>query len=64
MLGYRIKELRLKHKLSQVEVGGILGIDFRQVSMTEKGKRKLTVDELQKFCRLVDLTPNEVLEWH
>lgn len=61
MLNEKIKQLRLTRGLKQSEVANFLGIDFRQMSMIEKGKRKLTIGELVIFSELVGLTPNDIL---
>lgn len=61
-LGERLKELRETKRLSQKQMGGAIGIDQSEVCRVEKGKRRLTAEELGLACDVLDLSPHERLE--
>lgn len=47
----RLKELRTKEKLSQREFGEKIFLSQDQISLLEKGKRKLTERTINDICR-------------
>lgn len=55
----RLKELRIRLKLSQADFGEKLFLSQNQVSLIEKGKRNLTDRSVNAICREFDV--NE--EW-
>lgn len=44
----KIKELRLKHGLSQVELAKRLGVSSQRICNIERGKNSLASDKLQQ----------------
>lgn len=59
-LGKRIKNLREKLEINQQKLANLLGVSRPTISQIEKGKRKVSTDELIKFSEIFDL-PIEVL---
>lgn len=45
----KIKELRIKYKLSQKEMGKIIGVNDRAIGNYERGDRMLSVDKAKKL---------------
>ena len=45
----KLKELRIKNKMSQKEMGEIIGVNDRAIGHYERGERKLSVDKAKKF---------------
>ena len=50
-IGNRIKELREREEMSQEELAGLLGIPRPAVSEIEKGRRRVSSDELVKLSK-------------
>ena len=59
-LGKRIKNLREKLEINQQKLANLLGVSRPTISQIEKGRRKVSTDELIKFSEIFDL-PIEVL---
>ena len=57
-IGNRMRELRQRAHLSQVEIGDLLGVTFQQIQKYESGKNNLSTDKFIRFCRLLGATPN------
>lgn len=52
----KLKLARREHKLTQQELGELLGIDGKDISSLETNRRKPTLDELHKLCDLLNRT--------
>lgn len=61
MIGNHIHDIRLNRKISQQELGRLVGLDQTSISRVEKNKRKVTVDELMKFARALNVTTQILL---
>jgi len=57
----RIKELRKKNNLSQVEISKILGISQSSYSLYETGKQDLTISVLLKLSRFYKTSPDYIV---
>ena len=45
----KLKELRIKYKMSQKEMGEIIGVNDRAIGNYERGIRMLSVDKAKKL---------------
>ncbi len=63
-LGAHLREYRKKSGITQDKVAEILKLSKYHVSDLERGKHKLSVNILVEYCKLLDMTPDEVLEFH
>lgn len=61
-LGKRIKEMRELKGLSQREVAPKVDLKRSTISQIENGDRKISAEELLKFSRLFNVTPNNLLD--
>jgi transcriptional regulator with XRE-family HTH domain len=57
----RIKEARTELHLSQDYVAKFLGVNRTAIVEIESGKRKVSADELGKFCELFQIPADELL---
>ena len=57
----RVFELRKKNKMSQAELGDLLGIHQVAVSRYEKEERKIPQDVLTRLCEIFDCTSDYLL---
>jgi transcriptional regulator with XRE-family HTH domain len=60
-IGARIHLLRLKNKMSQVELGRQLGVTFQQIQKYESGANTVSSARLQLLCQILNCTPSELI---
>lgn len=68
IIGRRIAECRIKEKLSQGELAAKMqllnvNIDQQMISKIEKNQRQVTDYEFACFCKCLNISPNELLEY-
>jgi transcriptional regulator with XRE-family HTH domain len=51
-VGSKVKRLREKSGLSQIQIAKFLGVDQSYISKCEKDERQFNVDSLEKLCNL------------
>lgn len=61
-LGHRLKTLREKKGITQEKMSIEAGCSKNYISAIERGVHKLTVPMLIEYCRVLQLTPNEILQ--
>ncbi|MEM6816524.1 MAG: helix-turn-helix transcriptional regulator [Bacteroidota bacterium] len=61
--GKRIKELRLKRKMSQMDVGAAMNIDRENVRKYEKGLQEPKLSTVMKFAEVFGVTYDELLNF-
>ena len=61
VIGSRIKEERLKRKLSQQQLGDLLGVTKVSVCGYESGTRTPTMETFLKLIDILNLTPDYLL---
>jgi transcriptional regulator with XRE-family HTH domain len=54
-VGARIRNLRLRNKLSQEEVGRRLNVSFQQVQKYEKGANRVGASRLSELAKIFDV---------
>ena len=60
-MGESIKNARRAKGLTQRELAKILNVSFNSISDWENGKHRPDVDTLQALCRVLNISPSEVL---
>ncbi len=61
MYGIRIRELRLEHKLTQKELGKLLGVDFRTVSFWETERYEPSLKQLETICKIFEVSADFII---
>lgn len=61
IFGTRMKEERLKRKLTQKEFGKLLGVSATMIMYYEHGVKKPTIDQLIRISETLDKDPNYLL---
>lgn len=56
----RLKEFRLKRKMSQAEVAKAMNISQSYYSRFEKGKALPDAKQIMKLCNIFEVTPNDL----
>lgn len=60
-IGQIIRTLRTTAGISQEKLGEELGITFQQIQKYEKGLNRLSVSSFITICKVIGVTPNDVL---
>ncbi|MBU1299327.1 MAG: helix-turn-helix domain-containing protein [Bacteroidetes bacterium] len=58
-IGKRLKELRTKKGLSQEKFSFICELDRTYIASIEQGKRNVSIVNIEKIAKALDLTVNE-----
>lgn len=61
LIGQRLREARIKRKLSQEELGNMIGVSKVSVCGYEKGKRTPTMEVFLSIVDILDVDPNYLL---
>ena len=62
LIGSRIKSLQKENKMSQEELANKLGISRSYFSKIENGQRDLSIEIMQKLCKVFNMSMDEFLE--
>ena len=57
----RVKELRKQKRLSQTELGEVLGLTHKSISTIESGVRGTTIEKLILLAKFFDVSTNYLL---
>ena len=57
----KVKELRIKHGMTQAQLGQILGVGQKSVSMIENGTNNLTLPQLELLSRYFNVSADYLL---
>jgi transcriptional regulator with XRE-family HTH domain len=60
-IGRRLRTIRLERGLSQTELADKLGVTQPNISAVEIGRRGITIQQLVKLCRVLHVSPDEIL---
>jgi len=61
-IGLRIKDLRLKKELSQEKFSHKCELDRTYIASVEKGKRNISIVNLEKIARALDISISELFK--
>lgn len=61
VIGKFLKELRRERKMTQEELGGMVGVTNKTISKWENGNYMPPIDVLMLLCEIYDVTINEIL---
>ena len=61
LISSKIKELRLKHNLTQEEFAEKIGLSLNGVSNIERNRYQPTANTIDKICKVFRITPAELL---
>lgn len=59
LVGKRVKELRNKLGISQEELADIAGLDRTYITSVERGKRNISIVNIDKLSRALNVTLKE-----
>jgi transcriptional regulator with XRE-family HTH domain len=61
LFGMRVRELRLAREISQEELAALTELDRTYISGIERGKRNLSLKNILKVAKALQLSPSELL---
>ena len=56
-VGRRLRALRLERRLTQMQLGELCGIDNKTISRAENGRYAISVDQVARFARALNVPP-------
>ena len=62
ILAKNIRDLRLSKQLSQEELADICGLHRTYISDIERGNRNVSIDNIEKIAKGLDVDPSTLLE--
>ena len=60
-LGKRIRQLRREKNMTQLELGGAIGLSHAAISDMENGKTRITFEALYEIANILKTTIREIL---
>lgn len=63
-IGARVRELRKARDLSQGKLAALLAVPATNVSAIERGVRGLSLQQLAKLAKALDVPPGDILNGH
>jgi transcriptional regulator with XRE-family HTH domain len=61
--GNAIRLARIKHKLSQAQLGAALGVTFQQIQKYEKGANAVASTRIPDLCRVLKTNPDDLFDF-
>ena len=59
-IGSVIRMRRVKLRMSQTELGTVLGVTFQQIQKYEHGTNAVASTRISDLCRALEITPNDL----
>jgi len=59
--GQRVRHERTTRKLSQEQLAELAGVHRTYIGMIERGEKNITLQNIEKLAKALDLTPEELL---
>ena len=61
-LGQNIKQIRLRHKMSQGDICRALDMDRSYMSAIENGKKNITISQLERLAQALGVSVDKLLK--
>lgn len=59
---YKLKQLRKEHKLTQQQLGELLGYKNNSICQIENGKRNMSIDKMVELAELFNISIDELFK--
>ena len=56
----KLKQLRVKHNLTQQQLGELLGYKNNSICQIENGKRNMSIEKVVELAKLFDISIDEL----
>ena len=60
--GDKVRQERLKRKLSQEELAELSGLHRTYIGMVERGEKNITIKNIEKIARALKISPSELIK--
>ena len=61
--GTAIRLARKKHKLTQTQLAGVLGVSFQQIQKYENGRNAVASTRIPELCRVLKTSPDDLFDF-
>lgn len=58
----KLKQLRVKHNLTQQQLGELLGYKNNSICQIENGKRNMSIEKVVELAKLFDISIDELFK--
>ena len=58
----KLKQLRVKHNLTQQQLGELLGYKNNSICQIENGKRNMSIEKVVELAKLYDISIDELFK--
>lgn len=58
----KLKQLRVEHKLTQQQLGELLGYKNNSICQIENGKRNMSIEKVVELAKLFDISIDELFK--
>ena len=58
----KLKQLRVEHKLTQQQLGELLGYKNNSICQIENGKRNMSIEKMVELAKLFDISIDELFK--
>lgn len=58
----KLKQLRVKHNLTQQQLGELLGYKNNSICQIENGKRNMSIEKMVELAKLFDISIDELFK--
>lgn len=62
-LGYILKVIRRERKISSKLIAEQLNVSIQQLHKYESGTNKISIERLEKYCRITNSSTHKILTW-
>lgn len=59
--GHRVREERMRKRLSQEELASLAGMHRTYIGMVERAERNITLKNIEKIADALDITVNDLI---
>lgn len=59
---HKLKQLRVKHNLTQQQLGELLGYKNNSICQIENGKRNMSIDKMVELAELFNISIDELFK--
>lgn len=61
-IGERLRAMRIARKMSQTDLGDLLGVTFQQIQKYERGANRIGSSRLHNLCEIFETEPNSFFD--
>lgn len=63
LFGERIRELRIKHNMSQEEFAWLIGMHRTYLGQIERAEKNITLKKIETICKSLNIEPKDLFDF-